>query len=72
MGGKTDVMKGRIEQAAGALIGNDNLREKGKTDQAVGPRQTSRRDERRPSEASRPGRSGDESYHRSAAGILRP
>ena len=36
MGGKTDVVKGRIEEAAGALIGNDKLREKGKTDQAVG------------------------------------
>ena len=29
-------MKGRIEEAAGALTGNDKLREKGKTDQAVG------------------------------------
>ena len=36
MGGKTDVVKGRIEEAAGVLIGNDKLREKGKTDQAVG------------------------------------
>lgn len=36
MGGKTDVVKGRIKEAAGALIGNDKLREEGKTDQAVG------------------------------------
>jgi uncharacterized protein YjbJ (UPF0337 family) len=36
MGGKTDVVKGRIEEAAGALTGNDELREEGKTDQAVG------------------------------------
>ena len=36
MGGKTDIVKGRIEEAAGALIGNDKLREKGQTDQAVG------------------------------------
>ncbi len=36
MGGKTDVVKGRIKEAAGALTGNDNLREEGKTDQAVG------------------------------------
>ena len=36
MGGKTDIVKGRIEEAAGALTGNDKLRNKGKTDQAVG------------------------------------
>ena len=36
MGGKTDVVKGRIEEAAGALIDDDKLREKGRTDQAVG------------------------------------
>ena len=36
MGGKTDVAKGRIEEAAGALSGNDKLRKKGKKDQAVG------------------------------------
>jgi uncharacterized protein YjbJ (UPF0337 family) len=36
MSGKTDVVKGRIKEAAGALTGNDNLREEGKTDQAVG------------------------------------
>ena len=36
MGGKTDEVKGRIKEAAGALTGNDQLREEGKTDQAVG------------------------------------
>jgi uncharacterized protein YjbJ (UPF0337 family) len=36
MSGKTDVVKGRIKEAAGALTGNDKLREEGKTDQAVG------------------------------------
>ena len=36
MSGKTDVVKGRIKEAAGVLIGNDKLREEGKTDQAVG------------------------------------
>jgi len=36
MGGKIDVVKGRIKEAAGALTGNDKLREEGKTDQAVG------------------------------------
>ena len=36
MGGKIDVAKGRIKEAAGALTGNDKLREEGKTDQAVG------------------------------------
>lgn len=36
MGGKTDVVKGRIKEATGALTGNDKLREEGKTDQAVG------------------------------------
>ena len=30
MGGKTDVVKGRIKEAAGALTGNDKLREEGK------------------------------------------
>jgi uncharacterized protein YjbJ (UPF0337 family) len=35
MGGKTDVVKGRIKEAAGALTGNDKLRDEGKTDQAV-------------------------------------
>jgi uncharacterized protein YjbJ (UPF0337 family) len=36
MGGKTDVVKGRIKEAAGALTGNDKLCDEGKTDQAVG------------------------------------
>ena len=36
MGGKTDVVKGRIKEAAGTLTGNDKLRAEGKTDQAVG------------------------------------
>jgi len=36
MGGKTDVVKGRIKEAAGALTGNDELRDEGKVDQAVG------------------------------------
>ena len=36
MGGKTDVVKGRIKEAAGALTGNDKLRAEGKTDRAVG------------------------------------
>jgi uncharacterized protein YjbJ (UPF0337 family) len=36
MGGKTDVVKGRIKEAAGALTGNSKLREEGKADQAVG------------------------------------
>ena len=36
MRGKADEVKGRIEEAAGALTGDDQLRAKGKTDQAVG------------------------------------
>ena len=36
MSGKTDVLKGRLKEAAGALIGNDKLRAEGKTDQATG------------------------------------
>ena len=36
MGGKIDVVKGRIKEAAGALTGNDELRAEGETDQAVG------------------------------------
>ena len=36
MGGKTDVVKGRIKEAAGALTGNDKLRAEGQADQAVG------------------------------------
>ena len=36
MSGKTDVVKGRIKEAVGALTGNDELRAEGKTDQAIG------------------------------------
>ena len=36
MGGKTDVIKGRTKEAAGALTGNDRLRAEGKADQVVG------------------------------------
>ena len=36
MSGKTEEVKGRVKEAAGALTGNDKLREEGKTDQAVG------------------------------------
>ena len=36
MSGKTDVVKGRLKEAAGALTGNDNLRAEGKIEQAVG------------------------------------
>jgi uncharacterized protein YjbJ (UPF0337 family) len=36
MSGKTDVVKGRIKEAAGVLSGNDKLRAEGKTDQAIG------------------------------------
>lgn len=36
MGGKTDVLKGRIKEAAGALTDNNDLRDEGKTDQIVG------------------------------------
>ena len=36
MSGKTDEVKGRIKEAAGALTDNDKLRREGKTDQVVG------------------------------------
>jgi uncharacterized protein YjbJ (UPF0337 family) len=36
VGGKTDVAKGRIKEAAGVLTGNEKLRAEGKADQAVG------------------------------------
>ena len=36
MRGSTTVVKGRIEEAAGVLTGNDRLRAKGRTHQAVG------------------------------------
>jgi uncharacterized protein YjbJ (UPF0337 family) len=34
--GKTDELKGRVKEAAGALTGNDKLKNEGKTDQIVG------------------------------------
>jgi len=34
--GSPQVVKGRIEEAAGVLTGNDRMRAKGQTDQAVG------------------------------------
>jgi len=36
MKGSVQVVKGRVEEAAGALVGNDKLRDKGQTDQSVG------------------------------------
>lgn len=36
MSGKIDVVKGRIKEAAGALTGNDKLRDEGKADQLAG------------------------------------
>jgi uncharacterized protein YjbJ (UPF0337 family) len=36
MSGKTDEVKGRIKEAAGAITDDDKLRREGKTDQAVG------------------------------------
>jgi len=36
MSGKTDVVKGRIKEAAGDLTGNEKLREEGQADEAVG------------------------------------
>jgi len=36
MAGKSDEVKGRIKEAAGALTGNDRLRAEGQVDQAVG------------------------------------
>jgi uncharacterized protein YjbJ (UPF0337 family) len=35
MSGKTDMVKGRLKEAAGVLTGNDKLRAEGKTDQAI-------------------------------------
>jgi len=42
MSGKTDIVKGRIKEAAGALAGSEKLREEGQTDQAVGEANRSR------------------------------
>lgn len=36
MKGTAGIVKGRIEEAAGALVGNDKLRARGQQDQAVG------------------------------------
>ncbi len=36
MSGKTDVVKGRIKEAAGALADDNKLRNEGKADQATG------------------------------------
>jgi len=36
MGGKSDEIKGRVKEAAGALANDDKLRKEGKKDQAVG------------------------------------
>ena len=34
--GKSDVLKGRVKEAAGALMGDKKLKREGKVDQAVG------------------------------------
>jgi uncharacterized protein YjbJ (UPF0337 family) len=36
MSGKTDELKGRVKEAAGAITDDDHLRREGKTDQAAG------------------------------------
>ena len=36
MSGKKDIVKGRVQEAAGVLTGNDELRSKGRTNQAIG------------------------------------
>ena len=36
MSGKTDEMKGRVKEAAGAITDDDKLRREGKMDQAAG------------------------------------
>jgi uncharacterized protein YjbJ (UPF0337 family) len=35
-GGKTDELKGRMKEAAGALTGDEKLKREGQIDQAVG------------------------------------
>jgi uncharacterized protein YjbJ (UPF0337 family) len=35
-GGKSDELKGRVKEAAGALIGDKKLKREGQADQAVG------------------------------------
>lgn len=34
--GKSDEMKGRVKEAAGALVGDKKLKRKGKTEQTIG------------------------------------
>ena len=34
--GQSDELKGRVKEAAGALTGNEKLKQEGKDDQAVG------------------------------------
>ena len=36
MGGKSDEIKGRVKEAAGAITDDDKLRREGKADQAAG------------------------------------
>ena len=36
MAGKSDEVKGRVKEAAGAITGDDKLRREGKIDQAAG------------------------------------
>ncbi|HEV7224652.1 MAG TPA: CsbD family protein [Pirellulales bacterium] len=36
MSGKTDEVKGRVKEAAGALTGDEKLKREGKLDQAAG------------------------------------
>ncbi len=36
MSGKTDEIKGRVKEAAGAIMDDDKLRREGKVDQAAG------------------------------------
>jgi uncharacterized protein YjbJ (UPF0337 family) len=40
MGGKTEIVKGRIEEASGVLTGNDKLRAEGNADQVIGQVET--------------------------------
>ena len=40
MGGKTEIVKGRIKEAAGVLTDNDKLRAEGKADQVIGKVET--------------------------------
>jgi len=35
-GGKTDELKGRVKEAAGALTGDEKLKREGRADQTVG------------------------------------